>query len=32
MLTLARPRPGCVVSLAVLLIEALTVFVLPFGK
>jgi hypothetical protein len=32
MLTLARPRLGCVVSFVVLLVEALTVFVLPFGK
>ena len=32
MLTLARPRPGCVVSLVVLLVEALTVFALPLGK
>jgi hypothetical protein len=32
MLTLARPRPGCVVSFVVLLVEALTVFALPLGK
>jgi hypothetical protein len=32
MLTLARPRPGCVVSVVVLLVEALTVFALPLGK
>jgi hypothetical protein len=32
MLTLARPRLGCVVSFVVLLVEALTVFALPLGK
>jgi hypothetical protein len=32
MLTLVRPRPGCVVSFVVLLVEALTVFALPLGK
>lgn len=32
MLTVARPRPGCVVSFVVLLVEALTVFALPLGK
>ena len=31
-LTFARPRVGSVISFVVLLVEALTVFVLPFGN